>query len=92
MHGIFRAIGDELKSRLTQKNAASASEFVGFQSDGAVHIFDYKPDARTNRPIAHLTIDALALSNGVPGLRLFDIKCAWLNEEEYCEFSPRTLF
>ncbi len=20
------------------------------------------------------------------GLRLFDIKCAWLNEEEYCQF------
>jgi hypothetical protein len=28
----------------------------------------------------------------VPGLKLFDIKCAWLKEEEYCEFFPRTLF
>ena len=25
-------------------------------------------------------------------LKLFDIKCAWFNEEEYCEFFPRTLF
>jgi len=25
-----------------------------------------------------------------PGLRLFDIKCAWFNEEEYAEFFPRT--
>ena len=28
----------------------------------------------------------------VPGLKLFDIKCAWFNEEEYCEIFPRTLF
>src|SRR5262249_45734979 len=27
-----------------------------------------------------------------PGLKLFDIKCAWFNEEEYCEFFPRTLY
>jgi transposase-like protein len=57
----------------------------------AVHILDYKPDARTNRPIAQLTIYALALTRLVPGLKLFDIKCAWFNEEEYCEFFPRTL-
>jgi hypothetical protein len=25
------------------------------------------------------------------GLRLFDIKCAWFNEEQYCEFFPRAL-
>jgi transposase-like protein len=59
--------------------------------NGAVHILDYKPDARTNRPIAQLTVYALALTKLVPGLRLFDIKCAWFNEEEYCEFFPRTL-
>lgn len=29
--------------------------------NGAAHILDYKPDARTNRPIAQLTIYALAL-------------------------------
>jgi ribosomal protein L37AE/L43A len=57
----------------------------------AVHILDYKPDARTNRPIAQLTVYALALTKLIPGLRLFDIKCAWFNEEEYCEFFPRTL-
>jgi hypothetical protein len=28
----------------------------------------------------------------VPGLKLFDIKCAWFNEDEYCEMFPRTLF
>ena len=59
--------------------------------NGAVHILDYKPDARTNRPVAQLTVYALALTTLIPGLRLFDIKCAWFNEEEYCEFFPRTL-
>ncbi len=57
----------------------------------AVHILDYKPDARTNRPIAQLTVYALALTMLVSGLKLFDIKCAWFNEEEYCEFFPRSL-
>jgi len=60
--------------------------------NGAVHILDYKPDARTNKPIAQLAIYALALTRLVPGLRLFHIKCAWFNEEEYCEMFPRTLF
>jgi transposase-like protein len=59
--------------------------------NGAVHILDYKPDARTNRPIAQLTIYALALTRLVPGLRLFDIKCAWFNENCYNEFFPRLL-
>jgi hypothetical protein len=38
----------------------------------AVHILDYKPDARTNRPIAQLTVYALALTKLVPGLKLFE--------------------
>jgi ATP-dependent exoDNAse (exonuclease V) beta subunit len=60
--------------------------------NGAVHVLDYKPDAATNKPIAQLAIYALALTRLVPGLKLFDIKCAWFNEHEYCEFFPRTLF
>lgn len=59
--------------------------------NGAIHILDYKPDARTNKPIAQLTIYALALTRLVPGLRLFDIKCAWFNESVYNEFFPRLL-
>jgi hypothetical protein len=57
---------------------------------GAVHILDYKPDARANRPIAQLTVYALAISR-LAGIPLFDIKCAWFNENEYCEFFPRKL-
>jgi ATP-dependent exoDNAse (exonuclease V) beta subunit len=59
--------------------------------NGAVHILDYKPDARTNKPFAQLTIYALALTRLVPRLRLFDIKCAWFNENCYNEFFPRLL-
>jgi hypothetical protein len=59
--------------------------------NGAVHILDYKPAARTEKPIAQLTSYALALTCRVPGLKLFDIKCAWFNEHQYCEFFPRTL-
>jgi len=59
--------------------------------NGAIHILDYKPDARTNRPVAQLAVYALALTRLVPGLRLFDIKCAWFNESCYNEFFPRLL-
>lgn len=55
--------------------------------NGAVHILDYKPDARSNRPIEQLTLYALALSR-LTGLRLYDFKCAWFNQEGYFEFFP----
>lgn len=58
--------------------------------NGAIHILDYKPDARTNKPFAQLTIYALALSH-LTGIPLFDFKCAWFNETDYCEFFPRTI-
>jgi len=72
--------------------AASITGHIDFLQvrNGAVHILDYKPDARTNKPIAQLTVYALALAR-LTGLNLFDIKCAWFNENEYCEFFPRTL-
>jgi ATP-dependent exoDNAse (exonuclease V) beta subunit len=57
--------------------------------NGAIHILDYKPDARTNKPIAQLVIYALALTRLVPSLKLFDISCAWFNESCYNEFYPR---
>jgi PD-(D/E)XK nuclease superfamily len=57
--------------------------------NGAIHILDYKPDARTSKPLAQLTIYALALTRLAPDLKLFDIKCAWFNERCYNEFYPR---
>jgi ATP-dependent exoDNAse (exonuclease V) beta subunit len=44
--------------------------------NGTIRILDYKPDARTDKPFAQLTIYALALTDMVPGLKLFGIKCA----------------
>ena len=58
--------------------------------NGAIHILDYKPDASTNKPFAQLTISALALSH-LTRISLFDFKCAWFNETDYCKFFPRTI-
>jgi ATP-dependent exoDNAse (exonuclease V) beta subunit len=85
--------GIELAPRVGASERAITGHIDFLQvRNGCVHILDYKPDARTNRPIAQLAIYALALTRRVPGLRLFDIKCAWFNEHEYCEMFPRTLF
>jgi ATP-dependent exoDNAse (exonuclease V) beta subunit len=82
-HGI-RLLSEDAESSIT-----GHIDFLQVRN-GAVHILDYKPDARTNKPIAQLTIYALALSH-LTGIKLLDIKCAWFNENEYCEFFPRTL-
>ena len=83
--------GIELAAGGAPRSITGHLGFLQVRND-AVHILDYKPDARTNKPIAQLAIYALALTIRVPGLKLFDIKCAWFNEEEYNEFFPRTLF
>ena len=90
---LERQHGIELAPREADKPRVITGHIDFLQvRNGAVHILDYKPDARTNKPIAQLAIYALALTRLVPGLKLFDIKCAWFNEEEYCEIFPRTLF
>ena len=42
-------------------------------TSGHIHSEFHKPDARTNKPIAQLTVYALALTRRVPGRKLFDI-------------------
>jgi hypothetical protein len=64
-HGI-RLLSPDAESSIT-----GHIDFLQVRN-GAVHSLDYKPDARTNKPIAQLTIYALALTRLVPGLRLFD--------------------
>jgi hypothetical protein len=83
--------GIELAAGGAPRSITGHLDFLQVRND-AVHILDYKPDARTNKPIAQLAIYALALTVRVPGLKLFDIKCAWFNEDEYNEFFPRMLF
>ena len=53
----------------------------------AIHVLDYKPNARRERPIEQLTFYALALSRRT-GLRLYDFKCAWFDDKHYFEFFP----
>jgi ATP-dependent exoDNAse (exonuclease V) beta subunit len=90
---LEREHGIEIAPRVGDAERAITGHIDFLQvRNGAVHILDYEPDARTNRPIAQLAIYALALTRRVPGLKLFDIKCAWFNEQEYCEFFPQRLF
>lgn len=62
-------------------------DFVQIRN-GAIHILDYKPGARQEKPIAQLMTYALALSQRT-GLDLFDFVCAWFDEDGYFEFYPR---
>jgi hypothetical protein len=55
--------------------------------NGAIHILDYKPGAKHEKPIPQLMTYALALSRRT-GLRLFDFVCAWFDQDHYFEFFP----
>jgi ATP-dependent exoDNAse (exonuclease V) beta subunit len=55
--------------------------------NGSIHILDYKPNAKRERPFQQLLLYALALSR-LTGLRLYDFKCAWFDENDYYEFFP----
>jgi len=55
--------------------------------NGAIHILDYKPSAKKEKPVDQLTLYALALAR-LTGLRLFHFKCGWFDEEDYFEFFP----
>ena len=55
--------------------------------NGAIHILDYKPGAKREKPIVQLMVYALALSRRT-GLRLYDFVCAWFDERHYYEFYP----
>ncbi|MBI1936444.1 PD-(D/E)XK nuclease family protein [Candidatus Woesearchaeota archaeon] len=55
--------------------------------NGLIHILDYKPYAKNENPAEQLTIYALALSRKL-NLPLYYFKCAWFDENNYCEFFP----
>lgn len=61
-------------------------DFVQVRND-RVFILDYKPGAKKDKPIAQLTIYALALAR-LTGLRLYDFTCAWFDDKDYYEFYP----
>ena len=55
--------------------------------NGSIHIVDYKPNAKSERPIPQLMVYALALSRRT-GLRLYDFVCSWFDEHNYYQFYP----
>ncbi|WP_319526172.1 PD-(D/E)XK nuclease family protein [uncultured Desulfosarcina sp.] len=55
--------------------------------NGLIHILDYKPNAKGEKPFWQLTLYALALSR-LTGLKIMDFKCAWFDENDYFEFFP----
>jgi hypothetical protein len=57
---------------------------------GYIHILDYKPGARRDKPVNQLMIYALALSRAT-GLPLKHFKCAWFDDQDYFEFLPEAV-
>src|SRR6202044_1166705 len=55
--------------------------------NGAIHIVDYKPGAKSEKPIAQLMTYALALSRRT-GIRLYHIVCSWFDQDHYYQFLP----
>jgi hypothetical protein len=90
-------LGIELIPKVTPLNATThfprsftvRLDFLQVRN-GAVHILNYKPGARTDKPLAQLVMYALALTVRIPDLSLFDIKCAWFDEHVYNEVFPRS--
>lgn len=61
-------------------------DFIQLRND-SIYILDYKPGAKKDKPVAQLTIYALALAR-LTGLRLYDFTCAWFDDQDYYEFYP----
>jgi ribosomal protein L37AE/L43A len=55
--------------------------------NGAIHIVDYKPGAKSEKPIPQLMTYALALSRRT-GLKLFHFVCSWFDQDHYYQFFP----
>lgn len=55
--------------------------------NGSIYLMDFKPSAEKEKPIDQLTLYALALSR-LTGIRLYHMKCAWFDENNYFEFFP----
>ena len=58
--------------------------FVRFRGHPFLRVRARQADRIAGDPRTH--------SRAVPAFKLFNIKCAWFNEEEYSEVFPRTLF
>jgi hypothetical protein len=70
----------------TQGTLTGHIDFLQIRN-GSIHIVDYKPNAKSERPIPQLMVYALALSRRT-GLRLYDFVCSWFDEHSYYQFFP----
>jgi len=96
---IHHAANNALQESGNKNSATDATSALGWPKiitghidlvqirNGQVHIMDYKPNAQKEQPIDQLTLYAMALSR-LTGLRLFEFKCAWFDENNYFEFFP----
>lgn len=88
-----RALAKDAEAKKPVATSASGRKVLTGHIDilqvrnGSVHIMDYKPNARKEKPIEQLTMYALALSR-LTGLRLYELKCAWFDDRNYYEFFP----
>lgn len=89
-HGIdLLAAAPPSRTALTPVRAITGHADILQLRKGKVHILDYKPGARHEKPYAQLTLYALALTCRVPGLSIMDIRCTWFDENQAYAFSPR---
>lgn len=86
----FRAAGYQVPITLARGQAVTGHIDIVQIRQGMIHILDFKPGARSVKPIGQLTTYALALSR-MTGIALHRFKCAWFDDEHYFEFYPRTV-
>ncbi|MFH1896079.1 MAG: PD-(D/E)XK nuclease family protein [bacterium] len=80
-------LGFEIPLSLEDEEALTGHIDILQMRNGCLHILDYKPSARKQKPIDQLTLYALALSR-LTTIRLYNIKCGWFDENDYFEFFP----
>ncbi len=89
---VREAQGDRSISGNRKGNLGAAEVLTGHIDlvqvrNGAIHILDYKPRAKRQKPTDQLTLYALALAR-LTGLRLYHFRCAWFDDRDYFEFFP----
>ena len=82
-----KILGFKVSLELKEDEAVTGHIDIVQIRNGSIHLLDYKPSARKEKPIAQLTLYALALSR-LTGLRLYHFKCGWFDEDDYFEFYP----
>lgn len=86
----FRDVGYHVPFTLARGQVIAGHIDIVQVRYGLIHILDFKPGAKSVKPIDQLTTYALALSR-MTGIALHRFKCAWFDDEHYFDFFPRTV-